>query len=89
MKLTGGFLLALGVAPFAHLASAQATGDGGLPSASRDALTLTRFAEDDVADVGVGEVHPIGSDEEQTEQDLVDSLEEDGQTTGEGGILAS
>lgn len=76
MKLTGGFLLA-------HLACAQATDGGELPSASRGALTFTRFAEEDVADVGVGEVHPLGSDEKEIEQDLVDSLEAGGQTTGE------
>lgn len=83
MKLTGSFLLALGVTPFAQLAHAQAMGGDGLPSASRGALTLTRFADDDVTDVGVGEVHPIGADEKEIEQDLVDLLEAGGQTTGE------
>lgn len=87
MKLTGGFLLALGVTRFAQLACAQATDGGGVPSASRDALALTRFAEEDVTDVGVGEVHPIGSDEQGIEQDLVDSLEAGGQTTGEVGFF--
>eukprot|EP00752_Nemacystus_decipiens_P004376 g3999.t1 len=86
MKLTAGVLLALGVAPFAQLASTQATDRGGLPSISRDAVKLTRFSEEDVTDVGVGDVHPIGSDEKEVEQDLVDSLEAGGQTTVVGHV---
>lgn len=87
MKLTGGFRLALGVTAFAQLAWAQATGGGGLPSASHGALTFTRFADEVVADVGVGGVHPIGAEDQDVEQDLVDSLEAGGQTTGEVGLL--
>ncbi|CAN0080080.1 unnamed protein product [Scytosiphon promiscuus] len=81
MKLTGSFLLALGVTPFAQLACAQAIDDRAMTPVDHDTLTLTRFAEEDVTDVGVGEFHPIGSDEEEIEQDLVDSLEASGQTT--------
>lgn len=87
MKLTGGFLLALGATPFAQLACAQAADGGGLPSASRGAATSTRFADEDVTDVGVGDVHPIGSDEEEIGQGLVDSLEAGGQTTGEDSLF--
>lgn len=82
MKLAGGVLLAFGVTPFCQLASAQDPG-GGPPPVSREALTSTRFAEEDVTDVGVGGVRPIGSEDNETEQDLVASLEAGGQTTGE------
>ncbi|CAM9630411.1 unnamed protein product, partial [Ectocarpus fasciculatus] len=78
MKLIGGFLLAVGVAPLIQLTRAQAP-DGGILSATR--YVLTRFAEEEVSDVGVGEVHPIASDEEQIEQELVEVLESDPQAT--------
>lgn len=85
MKHTRGFLLALGVTVFAHV---QATDSSdGLPSASRDTLKLTRFAAEDVTDVGVAEVHPIGTEESQVEKELVDSLEKDDQITGEFSLL--
>lgn len=81
MKLAGGVLLA-------QLASAQDPG-GGPPPVSREALTPTRFAEEDVTDVGVGGVRPIGSEDNETEQDLVASLEAGGQTTGEIHLFSS
>ncbi|CAM9938469.1 unnamed protein product, partial [Ectocarpus sp. 4 AP-2014] len=78
MRLFGGFLLAVGVASLLQLTRAQAPG-GGIPSATRH--VWTRFAEEDVSDVGVGEVHPIASDEEEIEQELVAALESDPQAT--------
>ncbi|CAM9373919.1 unnamed protein product, partial [Ectocarpus sp. 8 AP-2014] len=78
MRLLGGLLFAVGVAPLLQLTRAQAP-DGGIPSATRN--VWTRFAEEDVSDVGVGEVHPIASDEEEIEQELVAALESDPQAT--------
>ncbi|CBN76176.1 PKD domain protein [Ectocarpus siliculosus] len=78
MRLLGGLLFAVGVAPLLQLTRAQAP-DGGIPSATRS--VWTRFAEEDVSDVGVGEVHPIASDEEEIEQELVAALESDPQAT--------
>ncbi|CAM9322195.1 unnamed protein product, partial [Hapterophycus canaliculatus] len=86
MKFTGSFLLALGVTPFAQLACAQAIDDSALTPVDRETLTLTRFAEEGVTDVGVGEFRPIGSDEKEIEQDLVDSLESGSQTTVVGQV---
>eukprot|EP00752_Nemacystus_decipiens_P014856 g13227.t1 len=88
MKLTGRFLLALGVIRFAQFACVQATDTDsvGLPSASRDGVKLTRFAEEDVTDVGLGDVHPIGAEEKEVEEDLVESLEEDDQITVVGDV---
>ena len=83
MRLSAGFLLALRATSFAQLACAQATDGGGLRPAHRGGMKLTRFAEEDVLDVGVGEVHPMDTDERQVEKELVDSLEAGGQTTGE------
>lgn len=51
-------------------------------------MTLTRFAEEDVTDMGVGEVHPISAEEKKVEKDLVDLLEADGQTTGTVGLFS-
>ncbi|CAN0166407.1 unnamed protein product [Ectocarpus sp. 6 AP-2014] len=85
MKLKGdhGFLLALAVSPAARLVFAQRAG-GGLPSAVHHGLT--GFAEEDIADAGVGDVHPIDEDDQQVGQDLVDVLEADDQTTVVGDI---
>lgn len=82
MKLKGdyGFLLALAVSLAARFVFAQRAG-GGLPSAVHHGLT--RFAEEDITDAGVGDVHPIDEDDQQVGQDLVDVLEADDQTTGE------
>eukprot|EP00752_Nemacystus_decipiens_P014855 g13226.t1 len=60
--------------------------DVGLPSASRDEVKLTRFAEEDVTDVGLGDVHPIGAEEKEVEEDLVESLEEGDQITVVGDV---
>ena len=81
MYISPGFLLALGFTPFSQLVCAAPTGGGGLRRVNRD--VLTRFAEEGVSDVGIGGVHPIASDEEQVEQDLVQTLQTDDQITGE------
>ncbi|CAM9929715.1 unnamed protein product, partial [Ectocarpus sp. 12 AP-2014] len=65
------------------LAYAQRTA-GGLPSIVRHGLT--RFAEEDIADAGVGDVHPIGEDDQQVGEDLVDVVEADDQNTVVGDI---
>ncbi len=81
MKLPGGFLVALGVVPIAHLTRARAAagGAGVRPAAARDAFS--RFAG--VSEVGVADVHPIAPEDDQVGTDLVDELEADAQTTGE------
>eukprot|EP00903_Cladosiphon_okamuranus_P019467 g17901.t1 len=86
MKLLCGSLVALGISSFAQLACAQATDGVGLPSAGRDALKLTRFADEDVTDVGLGEVHPVGAEDSEAAQELVNSLEADGHTTVVGQV---
>ncbi|CAN0398084.1 unnamed protein product, partial [Ectocarpus fasciculatus] len=80
MKLAGSycFLLLLSVFLAVELAFAQPTG-GSVPSASRHGLA--RFAEEDVTDTGVGDVHPIPEDEHQVQEDLVEVLETDELTT--------
>ncbi|CAM9236632.1 unnamed protein product [Ectocarpus sp. 13 AM-2016] len=85
MKLKGdhGFLLALAISPTSRLVFAQRAG-GGLPSAAHHGLK--RFAEEDIADAGVGDVYPIDGDDQQGGQDLVDVLEADDQTTVVGDI---
>lgn len=80
MKLLG-FALALGVAPIIHLTCAQATGDGGRPSATR--AGISRFAEEDVPVVGVVAVHAVASGDEQLVEDVVKKLEAANHTTGE------
>ena len=80
MKLHGIFL-AFGVVPTVRLTCAQVTGGGGRPSAIRGAIT--RFAKEDISDVGVTAVHAIASGDEQVAEDLIEKLEADGQTTGE------
>lgn len=89
MKLTGGLLVAAGVIPFAQLACVHAADGDGLPPASHDALTLTRFADEDVIDMGVGNVRSIGAEERGAEQDLVDYLESSSQATGETSLFPS
>ncbi|CAM9507519.1 unnamed protein product [Ectocarpus fasciculatus] len=85
MKLKEGysFLLAPAVFPAAQLVFAKPTG-GGLPPAVRHGFS--RFAEEDIADAGVGDVHPISEDDQQVGEDLVDVLEADDQTTVVGDI---
>ncbi|CAM9277620.1 unnamed protein product, partial [Ectocarpus sp. 12 AP-2014] len=78
MRPIGGLLLAVGAAALIRRTRAQVPG-GGIPSAARH--VWTRFAEEGVSDVGVGEVHPIASDEEQIEEELVAALESDPQAT--------
>ena len=73
--------VAAGVVPMSHLACAQVTGGDARSSAFRDGLT--RFAEEDVSDVGMAEVHPIPPGDEEAGEDLIEQLEADGQTTGE------
>ena len=80
MKLLG-FVLGLGVVPIVHVACTQVTGGGGRTSAVRPGIT--RFAEEDISDVGTTGVHAIAHGEEQIEANLIGRLEGDGQTTGE------
>ena len=75
MKLRGIFL-ALGVQPVVHLTCAQ-----GRPPAVR--ASTSRFAEDDVPNVGVVAVHAIAPGDEQIEEEQIENIEADGQTTGE------
>ena len=56
MKLLG-FFSALGVMPIVYLTCAQTTGGGGRPSAV--GAGTTRFAEEDVNDVGAAGVRAI------------------------------
>ena len=62
MKLLG-IALALGVQPIVHLTRAQVTGGGGRPPAVR--ASISRFAEDDVSNVGIVAVHAIAPGDEQ------------------------
>jgi len=87
MKTPGGACLALGVITITVVQFARAQPAGGVewqregPSGRPGALT--RFAGEEVKDAGVGNVHPIDSDDEEVEQDLVSVLEANGHTTGE------
>ena len=76
-----GIALALGVQPFGHLTCAQVTGGGGPPPAVR--ASTSRFAEDDVSNVGIVAVHAIAPGDEQIAEEVIENFEADGQTTGE------
>lgn len=81
MKFSRGFI-ALGVLPIFHLAFARVTnGDDGWLSALRGGTT--RFAGEDVADVGVAEVTAIAPGDEHVGEELIEELQADGETIGE------
>ena len=80
MKLPGAFWT-LGVLSVVHPTYAEVTGGGGLPSTIR--AGVSRFAEEDVSDVGGRLMHAIAPEEEEVGEDIIERLEADGQTTGE------
>lgn len=74
------FWFALGVVPIIHLTCAQTIG-GGRPSSIRGGVT--RFADENISDVGVTAVHAIAHGDGPVAQGLMEQLEVDGQTAGE------
>lgn len=79
MKVTGAIGSAFGVAVTVEFTSVATVG-GRLPSIRRD--VFRRVAEEDVPIAGVVDLHPIASDQQQVEEELVAALEADGHTTG-------
>ena len=81
MKLLWLFL-ALSVEPIVHLTYAQDIG-GGVGRLSQIHGGITRFADEDISDVGVAQVHTIAHGDQQVGKHLIEQLQADGQTAGE------
>ena len=81
MKLLWLFL-ALSVEPIVHLTYAQDIG-GGVGRLSQIHGGITRFADEDISDVGVAQVHTIAHGDQQVGKHLIEQLQADGETAGE------